>query len=267
MLKRLHVRVIEPSQKVRGDAPTLLMAHGFGCDQTIWQPLAELLPEARRVLFDWPGAGRAEWAAYDVARHETLDGYAQDLIDLLNHMGGDPPIVVAHSVAASIAALACRQAPHLVTSLAMVSPSPCFWNDSSGYHGGFERRDLEQLVRGLSDGHAAWARAVAPLVMGHPGRPELAADLERRFCVMDPVVAWRWARATFLSDCRPIMSALDVHCLVLQARDDPLAPESVGRWLQAHLPRADYRLLDATGHCAHVSAPAAVASALRPLWT
>jgi sigma-B regulation protein RsbQ len=229
----------------------------------MWREVADALPETRRVLFDWPGAGGADPAAYDPARHATLDGYADDLLALMNELDLHDTVVVGHSVAASIALLAASRDPTRFGLLVLLSPSPCFLNDLPGYAGGFERKQLEDLVLGLSEGLAAWARAVAPMVMGNPDKPALTDQLDESFCAMDPAIAVRWARATFLSDIRQIVPSVTTPCVVLQSREDALASEEVGRWLAAHLPCSRYELLQASGHCPHVSAPAEVAQAVR----
>lgn len=261
MTHPLNVNVM-PASAAAG-ASTVLLAHGYGCDQGMWHEVAQALPETRRILFDWPGAGAADPAAYDARRHATLDGYADDLLALMAELDLHDTVVVGHSVAASIAALAARRAPARFGLLAMLSPSPCFSNDPPAYLGGFERAQLEELVQGLAEGQAAWSRAIAPVVMGNPDRPALGTRLADSFCAMDPAIALRWARATFLADVRAVMPEVRVPCLVMQSSDDKLAPEAVGRWLGTQLPTARVELLQATGHCPHVSAPAEVARVLR----
>jgi sigma-B regulation protein RsbQ len=242
---------------------TLLFAHGYGCDQTLWHEVAQALPLTRRFFFDWPGAGGADPAAYDPSRHADLEGYADDLLVLLDELDLHDVVIVGHSVAASIGLLAARRAPQRFGLLAMVSPSPCFSNDPPAYTGGFGIAQLDQLIAGLAEGQAAWSRSVAPLVMGHPDRPQLASRLADSFCAMDPAIALRWAQATFLADIRLQVPQVFVPCLVLQSQDDALAPATVGHWLHSHLPSSQLVLLQASGHCPHVSAPAEVAAVLR----
>ena len=247
----------------RAGAATIVLAHGYGCDQSMWHEVAHALPETRRILFDWPGAGHSDPAAYDAHRHATLDGYADDLLALLDELDLTDAVVVGHSVAASIGALAARRQPQRFGMLAMLAPSPCFFNDPPDYHGGFELAQLEGLVHGLAEGQAAWSRAIAPVVMGNPDRPALTDRLADSFCAMDPTIALRWARATFLSDIRQEMTEVTVPCLVMQSRDDKLAPEAVGHWLAANLPTSRLEMLQAIGHCPHLSAPAEVATVLQ----
>lgn len=243
-------------------APTFVLAHGWGCDQTMWHSAAELMPGARCILFDWPGAGQSDFSAYDPVRHQALQGYADDLVALMDELALADPVYVGHSVAASIGALAAVRAPRLFGQLAMLAPSPCFLNDLPGYEGGFEPEQLHALVHGLAEGQSAWAQAMAPVVMGNAERPELAQHLERKFCAMDPAIAVRWAKATFLTDVRPAIPKLEVPTLVMQCRDDALVPPAVGTWLLRHLRIPRLVQLQATGHCPHVGEPAEVAQVL-----
>jgi sigma-B regulation protein RsbQ len=51
--------------------------------------------------------------------------------------------------------------------------------------------------------------------------------------------------------------------LVLQCREDIIAPPCVGEYVHARTPRSEFVLLDATGHCPNLSAPAEVTAAIR----
>jgi sigma-B regulation protein RsbQ len=99
--------------------------------------------------------------------------------------------------------------------------------------------------------------------MGNPDRPELGEELTESFCATDPEIAREFARATFFSDNRSDVPLVGVRTLVLQCRDDIIAPECVGEWVHAHLPNSEYVLLDATGHCPNLSAPTEVTAAIR----
>jgi sigma-B regulation protein RsbQ len=98
--------------------------------------------------------------------------------------------------------------------------------------------------------------------MGRPDRPELGAELTESFCRTDPDIARRFARVTFLSDNRADLARVDTPTLVLQCTNDVIAPVSVGRYVATQMPNATLVLLDATGHCPNLSAPAETARAI-----
>src|SRR5918999_243167 len=62
---------------------SMVFAHGFGCDQNMWRFITPAFQDDYRiVLFDYVGSGNSDLRAYDRARYGTLDGYAEDLLDV-----------------------------------------------------------------------------------------------------------------------------------------------------------------------------------------
>jgi sigma-B regulation protein RsbQ len=153
-----------------------------------------------------------------------------------------------------IGVLAAAEEPSRFDRLVLVGPSPRYLDDGD-YVGGFSRSDIDELLDSLESNYLGWSSAMAPVIMGNPDRPELGQELENSFCRTDPAIARQFARVTFLSDNRGDLPGLDVPCLVLQCREDVIAPPEVGDFVQRELPRAELVLLDATGHCPNLSAP------------
>jgi sigma-B regulation protein RsbQ len=234
---------------------SIVFAHGFGCDLTAWRDVAPAFEaDWRVVLFDYVGSGESDTAAYDAAKYANLEGYASDVLDVARLLDLQDAVFVGHSVSAIIGLLAAIRQPSHFSSLVMVCPSPCYLNDGD-YQGGFERADIDGLLEMLDRNFLAWSRATAPAIMGTPDRPELGTTLGDSFCRMDPEIARRFARATFLSDHRADLPKLGVPSLVLQTRSDMIAPIQVGEYVAAHTPNSTYALMQATGHCPHMSAP------------
>lgn len=241
----------------------VVFAHGYGCDQQVWRQVAPAFEADHEVLlFDYAGCGGAELAAYDVQRHATLLGHAQDLIELVEAAGLEQPVLVAHSVSTMIGVVAARLRPQLFSALALVAPNPCYLN-RPGYVGGFEADDIDELLDTLDSNYFSWARMMAPVIMGNADRPELGQALANSFCSTNPAVARHFAHVTFLADHRADLAEVQPPCLLLQCTDDALAPLAVGDYLQQQLPRAELHRLAATGHCPHLSAPQETTDVLR----
>ena len=165
----------------------------------MWRHVAPRFEDQHRVvLFDHVGAGRSDLAAYDPDRHASLDGYAQDLVEVLRELDLRDVVLVGHSVSAMIAVLASERAPDRVSRLVLVSPSPRYVDDE-GYRGGFSAEDVEEMLETLDSNYLGWSSTMAPVIMGHPDRPELSAELEASFCRTDPEMARRFARLMTLS--------------------------------------------------------------------
>lgn len=234
----------------------IVFAHGFGCDQAMWRFVAPAFEATHRVVqFDYVGSGRSDVSAYDAMRYATLQGYASDVLEVCDALELMQVIFVGHSVSATVGMLAATRRPSRFERLVLVSPTPCYLNHPPQYEGGFERRDLEDLLAMMDQNYMAWAGVLAPMVAGNPDRPEYAAELEASYCATDPLVARRFAEATFLSDHRRDVQTVPVPSLIMQCTQDSMASENVGRWLARHLPQSTYSQLEATGHCPHLTHP------------
>jgi len=239
----------------RGTQP-MLFAHGFGCDQNMWRFVAPAFQDDYRiVLFDYVGSGKSDISAYDPERYSSLDGYAQDVLDVCHALELRDVIFVGHSVSSMIGVLAANREPALFDRLVMVGPSPRYINDAPDYNGGFDRADIEGLLETMEKNYIGWSNFLAPAIMKNPDRPELSAELETSFCSTDPVIARRFAEATFFADNRADVAVLRRPSLIMQCSDDIIAPNAVGEYLHRVTPDSTLALLSATGHCPHMSHP------------
>ncbi len=259
VLARNNVTVQGPD-----DAPPMVFAHGFGCDQNMWRHVAPAFAaEYRVVLFDHVGAGGADPAAWDPARYASLDGYATDVLEICDALDLTDVVFVGHSVSAMVGVLAAGRDPDRFAKLVLVGPSPRYVDDDEGYRGGFSREDIEGLLESLESNFLGWSSAMAPVIVGNPDRPELGEELTNSFCRADPDIARHFARVTFLSDNRADLAAVRSPALVLQCSDDVIAPTAVGEYVHARLEGSRLVRMRATGHCPNLSAPQETIAAIR----
>lgn len=250
--------------QITGSGPRAMMfAHGFGCDQAMWKDVAHAFEDDFRViLFDHVGAGLSDLSAYDSAKYSRLEGYAEDVVEIGRALELKDAVFVGHSVSAMIGALASIRAPEMFSELVMVGPSPRYIDDGD-YVGGFSREQVEELLEFLAENHLGWSAAMAPAIMGNADRPELGERLTNSFCSTDPDIAREFAGVTFFSDNRADLPSIPARTLVLQCKQDIIAPECVGEYVAAKVPDSEYVLLEASGHCPNLSAPEQVTAAIR----
>ena len=251
----------------RVDGQPMMFAHGFGCDQNMWRFVAPRFEdEFKVVLFDHVGAGGSDATAYDAVRYDSLDGYANDVLDICRELGLDDVVFVGHSVSSMIGALAAIAEPARFAKLVMVGPSPRYIDDSS-YHGGFSEPDIRELLGSLESNYLGWSSSMAPVIMGNPDRPELGEELTTSFCRADPKIAHQFATVTFMSDNRADLAQLTTPTLILQCTNDAIAPVSVGEYVRDAVRNSSLVMLEAVGHCPNLSAPdettAAIAAFVR----
>ena len=96
------------------DRAPLLMIHGLAANLAFWMPAVQLLPQDRRmVIYDLRGHGRSSMppAGY------TPTNFAQDLHELVAHLGLDRFVLVAHSFGGSVALEYAQTHPECVAGL------------------------------------------------------------------------------------------------------------------------------------------------------
>jgi sigma-B regulation protein RsbQ len=244
-------------------SPTLVFVHGYGCDQNMWRFVAPAFSGSHRcVFYDLVGMGGSDYASYSLDRYASLEAHAEDLDALLEELEIDDAVLVGHSVGATIACLTSLRGSDRIRALALVAPSPSFINDSD-YVGGFDRASIEGLIGLMEQNFLGWTEQIAPVISGQVSDGETTEELSRSFCRTDPSIAKHFGRVTFLADHRREMAQVTLPTLVLQCRNDALAPVEVGQWLAARMARAELKIIEATGHCPHLTDPEKTVEALR----
>ena len=257
VIQRNNVKIAGEGQRA------MIFAHGFGCDQNMWRFVEPAFRNGfRTVLFDHVGAGASDLSAYSKDKYSTLEGYADDVVEIGKELGLEGAVFVGHSVSAMIGAIAAAKAPEMISDLVLVGPSPRYIDDGD-YVGGFSESQIEELLDFLDSNHMGWSQAMAPAIMGNPDRPELGAELSNSFCRTDPEIAKHFARTTFMSDNRADLAKVKARTLVLQCSDDIIAPLGVGEHVHRNIPGSKLVIMKATGHCPNLSAPDETISAIR----
>lgn len=241
--------------KIHGTKQPLIFAHGFGCDQSMWRFVAPAFEKDYQViLFDHVGAGQSDVGAYSRTKYNSLQAYADDVLEICKTFSLEKPIFVGHSVSSMIGVLAAIKEPELFDKLILIGPSPCYINQDD-YIGGFARSDIEGLLDSLDSNYLGWSSQMAPVIMGNPDRPDLGDELTNSFCRTNPEIAKQFARVTFMSDNRSDLHKLKTPSLILQCSEDVIAPISVGEYVHKNLQGSTFVQMQAKGHCPNLSSP------------
>ena len=257
VLKRNNVKVFG-----KGKRP-MLFAHGFGCDQNMWRFVYPAFEnDYSIVLFDHVGAGGSDLSAYDVNKYDSLEGYADDILEIIHELDLKDIVFVGHSVSSVIGIMAAANEPERFSHLILVGPSPSYINDGD-YTGGFTRQQIDELLESLDNNHLGWSMTMAPVIMGNPERKELGEELANSFCRTDPAIAKHFARTTFLTDARAELAKNTTPALILQCSNDVIAPNAVGEYMHKAMPGSKLVILNATGHCPNLSAPDEVITTIK----
>lgn len=248
-----------------GEGPVVVLGHGFGADQTAWHSQVDALRQQGYacVLFDFAGATEHTLPAYQSGRHNSLYGFAEDLVTLLRGMKVRDALYVGHSLGGMVGLLASNGEPGLFRAMCLLASSACYIDDpETGYVGGFTRGQIAQLQASMLQDYTTWANGFAPMVVADPERPLLALEFTRRLMLLRPDMAVKVLSAAFLSDHRPDVEKVAVPIRVLQTEFDPAVPMAAARWLAAHARAERFEVIPTLGHFPHWTAAAEVNASL-----
>lgn len=250
VIERNRVQVIG-----KGNQP-ILFAHGYGCDQAMWRFVTPgFLETYRVVLFDYVGSGKSLVSEYNSEKYNRLQGYAQDVLEIVDALELTDVIFIGHSISGMIGMLASIQKPEYFNRLIMIGSSPCYVNDPPGYFGGFDSKDIEELLRMMEMNFMGWASYLAPLAMNNPDRRELTDEIRVSFASGNPAIARQFAEVTFYADCRDELAKVTTLSLILHCSEDSIAPKAVGEYLHRNLKNSTLRFMEVKGHYPHLSHP------------
>jgi len=105
---------------------TLVLAHGYGMEQSMWDKVVPLLVQNYRVVtFDWACAGSVKnEKLYDPVKYSSYEAFADDLITLLQEMDLKAVTFVGSSMSGIIGCIASVKNPQLFKTLILVGSSP-----------------------------------------------------------------------------------------------------------------------------------------------
>jgi sigma-B regulation protein RsbQ len=234
---------------------SMFLVHGYGCDQNMWRFITpQFKDDYKIILIDLVGSGKSDDNSYDYEKYNSLEGYADDVIEICDTLKLEHICFVGHSVSAIIGLLAAIKRPGLFKKLIMICPSPRYINSES-YFGGFSQNDIDDFMETLDSNYLGWSSDIASVIMDNPDRPELAAELKESFCQNNPKIARHFARVTFLGDNRSDLKKLTTDTLIIQSKTDAIASIKVGQFVHDNISNSKLEVLETTGHCPHLSAP------------
>lgn len=242
---------------VTGHGPhTLVLANGFCTASSSWDAVVANITAAgwRLVRFDYAGTPRAPGDGWSAARHGTLCGHADDVVEMLDALDVQHAVFLGHSMSAMVGALVRLGAPSLIDRLIMIGGSPRYM-DAPEYTGGFSQGDVHALLHTAEQDLALWIAGFAPHALGDGAAPVHLTDYAAHLLAMRPDVAMTMLRAIFLSDFRDILARVNCPVDVLQTEQDVAVPRVVAEYMVQALPQARLHMLDCRGHLPHLTHP------------
>ncbi|XP_022144907.1 probable strigolactone esterase DAD2 [Momordica charantia] len=236
-------------------AEAMVLAHGFGTNQSLWDKiLPKLCQHYRVVVFDWSFSGAIKDPnLFDPQKYCSYYGFAQDLIALLEELGLSSTIFIGHSMSGLIGCIAYTQSPHLFQRLILLCASPRYIN-TEDYEGGFDNSDIEQIIANIESNYENWATNFSSLVVDESD-PVSLGRFQKCLHEMRPEVAVSLAKTVFCSDERDVLEKVDIPCTIVQTKTDIVVPASVATYMQKKIKGSStVEVIDTQGHFPHLTA-------------
>ncbi|CAA7045748.1 unnamed protein product [Microthlaspi erraticum] len=242
---------------------SMVLAHGFGGDQSVWDKIVPVLSQSFKVLvFDWLFSGAIkDQTLYDPSKYNSFDAFSDDLIALIEELKFGPVVFVGHSMSGMIGCAASIKRHDLFSNLLLLAASP-----SEDYKGGFESKDIETIISNIGSNYEAWVVAFASVAVDSRD-PTSVQRFEKCLKKMNPETALALAKIVFGSDEREMLGQVSVPCHVIQPGNDVVAPVSVAYFMHEKIKgKSTVDIIeDATGHFPQMTSHVELLSVMRRL--
>ncbi|OAY67097.1 putative esterase KAI2 [Ananas comosus] len=213
----------------------VVLAHGYGGNQAVWDGLVPHLSKNYRILlFDWDFSGNG--SDVDPSSY-SFTAYADDLITLMDERNLNDAVYIGHSMAGMIGCIASIKRRDLFAHLVLIAASPRYLN-SEDYVGGFEKEDVDGILSSIETNFQDWALKFVPVAIDAGSKllhHEARCRIGRR-------------KNHLLGDHRDVLDEVDVPCTIIQTTDDFAVPVSVGQYMQSKIREASLEIIEAGGH-------------------
>ena len=235
----------------------LLFLHGVGGGHHAWDAQLPYFAERGYPAHAWdqPGYGHsASVEPYD------LEQVAAALKRLLESLGGEPVVLVGHSMGGMVAQEAYARFPGLVKALVLAFTSAAFGGAGSD----FAKRFVAERIGPLDEGRSM-ADIAAALMPRMRGRESDARGLAHAQKIMSAIPPQTYRKAVELLttfDRRAQLGDIAVPTLLVAGSDDATAPASLMARMAEKIPGAELVVLPGCGHLGPMDQPAAFNAAL-----
>jgi 3-oxoadipate enol-lactonase len=242
----------------RAGAPRIVLIHSLALDRSVWDAVVESLQDDAEILtYDCRGHGRSERRA----GRFTVELFARDLAELLDHVGWRDAAIAGCSMGGCVALAFAGLYPHRAGRLALIDTTAWYGpgaaasfaaRAAAARQGGLAGLVGFQVTRWFSDAF----RAARPDLVDHASGVFLANDFD---CYA--------ASCALLGDAdlRPYLASLAMPATILVGEDDAATPVAMARELHAAIAGSTLRVLPAARHLTPIECPGPIAAALLAL--
>lgn len=242
----------------RANAPRVVLLHSLALDRSIWDGVVERLGKHAEILtFDFRGHGRSEQRAGDY----TAEGFADDLAQLLDHLGWKSATIAGCSMGGCVAlAFAARHASR-VDALGLI--------DTTAWYGAEAPKQFRERAG------AAKAKGMRSLIdfqltrwFSDKYRAENPDVLERIFGIFVAGDVDCYASSCALlgdADLRGALAGFRMPVAIVVGEEDYATPIAMSQAMKDEIPQATMKILMGGRHLTPIQCPDEISSELLEL--
>jgi 3-oxoadipate enol-lactonase len=239
-------------------APRIALLHSLGLDRSMWDGVVAVLKERAEILtYDCRGHGRSERRAMPY----TVDLFARDLAELLDHAGWPSAAVAGCSMGGCVAQAFAAMYPARVTALGLISTTawygakaPAIWHERAEIAKTQGLRALvdSQLERWFGESFRKLDTGAAAALVDSL----LANDVQCYAAACEMLGA---------TDLRPCLGAIATPTTVIAGKEDQAEPLKMSKALHEGIAKSTIVYVPKSRHLTPVERPQETAEALTDL--
>jgi non-heme chloroperoxidase len=246
-----------------GSGPTVVLAHGYLLDHSLYAPLIPLLLDKgyRVIAFDQRGHG----ASRPGSEGMRSSAMAADYLSVLEHFAVEGAQLVAHSMGTFLSIIACLQHPERmrrhIRSIVWLGPTAGKTAEKSLQN----RLQVPLLKSGLMSflwRQPALGAALVRQLFGPHAKPEWIESTRRLLLEQDVRQSLPILQALLYEDYYPRVPEISLPVKILCGSHDRTCPRWHAETLARDIPGASLRILPDIGHMIPFEAPAEILAAL-----
>ena len=248
-MSKLHVDMLPVNRQVpQGEAPNLVLVHGWGMHGGLWQPIAKKLAGYFNLhIVDLPGMGFSR-----PVDPGGLDAMAEKVVEVLPENAD----ICGWSFGTHVAMRAAMMQPEKIRRMVLVAGTPRFVNDADwqmGIDGEVYRRFADSVSQ---DYQNTLVRFFSLQCMGADDARSTIKHLRTSFAERPvPTMSTLHKALSILleTDLREQIPALKKPVLLIHGDRDRLVPVQAGHWMAQHVPFGRLRVIAGAGHAPFLS--------------
>ncbi len=233
-----------------GEGTPLVFIHAFPLSKTMWQPQVDALKEGYRVItIDLGGHGESDIVPWN----DSLDGYAKNIIRLLDHLEIVQPVFVGLSMGGYILFSIYRHYANRVKAMVLADTRA----QADSEEGQVGRQSMAEVA--FKDGASAIADIMIPKLLAPSTieqRPEIVEEVRQMILQTSTagIVVDLVAMAT-RPDSTDLLSTITCPTLVIVGEDDLATPVTESQYMAKRIQTSTLVTIRQAGHLSNFEQP------------